>query len=51
MTVKLGFGLIDGLLFCWLLYRAFRFKRQLQEFRPDRTVRYTLPATILTRVS
>lgn len=51
MTPKLGFELVDGLLFLWLLYRAFRLKRQVDEFRPDRTVRYTLPATILTRVS
>ena len=51
MTPKLGFLLIDGLLFLLLLYRAFRLKRQVEDFRPARTVRYTLPATILTRVS
>lgn len=51
MTPKLGFAAIDALLFGWLVYRALRFKRQVAEFRPDRTVRYTLPATILTRVS
>lgn len=51
MSAKVGFALVDGLLFLWLLYRAFRLKRQVEEFRPDRTVRYTLPNTILTRVS
>lgn len=50
-SLKLGFALIDGLLFVLIVIRARRFKRRLDTFKPTRTVRWTLPATILTRVS
>lgn len=51
MTIRAGFMLIDGLLFVLIVIRARRFKHRVDTFKPTRTVHFTLPNTILTRVS
>lgn len=52
LSPRAGAAIADGLLVFLLAYRLVRLKRQIEQFKPDRTVHHRLDVnTILTRVS